>query len=215
MKKVFEISLKKAILLCLVSMIIVSCSGQKQIGNYNNPQRALLVMDMQLDLVGENAKMPIENSVENLIKTVNSIIDDFNSEGYEIIYIRSVFSKYDIANFFRNKACITGTKGIEIDPRVNIVSVNIFDKKGSSAFSNKDFENYLIENQINELYLIGVMAEGCVYKTAIGGLDRKYTVNFIENAVGVWKMKNFEPTKEKLNKRGARIITYETKNASR
>ena len=33
--------------------------------------------------------------------------------------------------------------------------------------------------------------------------------------LGVWKMKNMEPTKEKLTKKGARIITYETKNASR
>ena len=41
------------------------------------------------------------------------------------------------------------------------------------------------------------------------------TVNFIENAVGVWKTKNLEPTKDKLTKKGAKIITYETRNASR
>lgn len=207
MKSIFEISLKKIILLCFVPVIVVSCSTQR-IANYNNPQKALVVMDMQLDFLGENPKMPIENQVEDLIKTVNDIIEDFNSKGYEIIYIRSAFSKNDIANSFRNKAAIEGTTGIEIDPRINIVSENIFDKKHSSAFSNKDFENYLIKNQINELYIIGLMAEGCVYKTAISGLDRKYAVNFIENAVGVWKMKNFEPTKEKLSKKGANIITY-------
>jgi nicotinamidase-related amidase len=214
MKSIIEISLKKIILLCFVPVIVVSCSTQR-IANYNNPQKALVVMDMQLDFLGENPKMPIENQVEELIKTVNDIIEDFNSKGYEIIYIRSAFSKNDIANSFRNKAAIEGTTGIEIDPRINIVSENIFDKKSSSAFSNKDFENYLIKNQINELYIIGLMAEGCVYKTAISGLDRKYVVNFMENAVGVWKMKNFEPTKEKLNKKGANIITYETRNASR
>ena len=213
MKSIFEISLKKIILLCLVPVIVVSCSMQR-VANYNNPQKALVVMDMQLDFLGENAKLPIENQVEDLIKTVNDIIEDFNGKGYEIIYIRSVFSKNDIANSFRNKAAIAGTTGIEIDPRINIVSENIFDKKRSSAFSNKDFENYLMKNQINELYIIGLMVEGCVYKTAISGLDRKYTVNFIENAVGVWKKKNLEPTKEKLNKKGAKIITYETKNAS-
>ena len=52
------------------------------------------------------------------------------------------------------------------------------------------------------------MAEGCVYETVISGLDRNYIVNFMENAVGVWKMKNLEPTKEKLNKKGANIIMY-------
>ena len=214
MKHIFEISLKKIIHLCIIPVIVVSCSTQP-IANYNNPQKALVVMDMQLDFLGENPKLPIENQVDDLTKTVNDIIEDFNSKGYEIIYIRSVFSKYDIANFFRNKAAIQGTTGIEIDPRINIVSENIFDKNRSSAFSNKDFENYLIVNQINELYITGLMAEGCVSKTAISGLDRKYVVNFIENAVGIWKMKNFEPTKEKLNKKGANIITYETRNASR
>jgi nicotinamidase-related amidase len=169
-------------------------------------------MDMQLDFIGENPKMPIENQVEDLIKTVNDIIENFNSKGYEIIYIKSTFSKY---NIFRNKAAVAGTAGIKIDPRIKIVSEKKNEKNSSSAFSNKDFENYLIKNQINELYIIGLMAEGCVYKTAISGLDRKYTVNFIENAVGVWKMKNFEPTKEKLNKKGANIIMYETRNASR
>jgi len=207
MKNVFEMSLKKIILLCLVSVMVASCSI-KQITNYDNPQKALVVMDMQLDLIGENAKLPIENNADDLIKTVNDIIDDYNSKGYRIIYIRSVFSKYDVANFFRNKACIEGTAGIEIDPRVHIVSENIFDKKRSSAFSNRDFENYLIQNQINELYMTGVMAEGCVYKTAISGLERKYAVNYIENAVGVWKMKNLKPTIEKLNKKGARVIAY-------
>jgi nicotinamidase-related amidase len=207
MKSIFEISLKKIILLCFVLAIVISCNAQR-IANYDNPQKALVVMDMQLDFLGENPKMPIENQVEDLIKTVNDIIEDFNSKGYEIIYIRSVFSKNDIANSFRNKAAIEGTAGIEIDPRINIVSENIFDKKRSSAFSNQYFENYLIKNQINELYIIGLMAEGCVYETAISGLERNYIVNFMENAVGVWKMKNLEPTKEKLNKKGANIIMY-------
>jgi nicotinamidase-related amidase len=139
MKNVFEIGLKKIILLCLVPVMVVSCSVQ-QIANYNNSQKALVVMDMQLDLIDENAKMSIENNVDDLIKTVNDIIDDYNRKGYKIIYIRSVFSKYDIANFFRNKACVEGTTGIEIDTRVQIVSSNIFDKKRSSAFTNKDFE---------------------------------------------------------------------------
>jgi nicotinamidase-related amidase len=208
MKNVFGNSLNKIVFLCLVSVMVGSCSV-KQIANYNNPQKALVVMDLQLDLIGKNAKLPIENNAEDLIKIVNDIIDDYNSKGYKIIYIRSVFSKYSIANFFRNKACVEGTAGIEIDPRVHIVSENIFDKKRSSAFSNKDFENYLIQNQVNELYMTGVMAEGCVNKTAIGGLERKYIVNYIENAVGVWKMKNLEPTIEKLNKKGARVITYD------
>jgi site-specific DNA-cytosine methylase len=42
-------------------------------------------MDMQLDFIGENPKILIENQVDDLIKTVNDIIEEFNSKGYEII----------------------------------------------------------------------------------------------------------------------------------
>jgi len=47
--------------------MVASCNV-KQIFNYDNPQKALVVMDMQLDLIGENAKLPIENNVDDLIK---------------------------------------------------------------------------------------------------------------------------------------------------
>jgi nicotinamidase-related amidase len=214
MNRILKIGLSKMLLLCLVPAIIVSCNTRK-VANYPNPQKALVVVDMQLDYLGENAKLPIENQVENLIQTVNDIIDDCNSKGVKIIYIKNTVPKYGIAYFLGNKAATKGTAGTEIDPRINVVSENIFEKKRPSAFSNKDFGDYLILNQINELYITGLMAEGCVYKTAIDGLNRKYMVNYIMNAVGAWKIKNLEPTKEKLNKKGAKIIRYETKNIGR
>jgi len=200
------------IFLILPLFAIFSCCSFDEItkiDNYDNPQKALLVIDMQIDYIDENGKFPIERSqINNLIETVNNIIADFNDNDYQIIYIRRFFRKNDIQNIFRNFAVIEGTTGAEIDPRINIVSDDIFDKYTPSAFSNKRFEYFLTSNRINELYVCGVMADECVYETALGAFDRNYKVNYISNAVGSSSVKNIENAIEKLRNKGINIIEY-------
>ena len=198
-----------AMAICLTGMTIFSGCNKEEfdgptdgpaIDNYANPQKALLVMDMQNDALGKNAKEPIVNSVENLIEIVNTIIDDYSTAEYIIIYIKSEY---------KDGAFIKGTPGAEIHPDVTIISnAKIFVKNKSDAFTNKDFDNYLIANQVNELYIVGLMAEACVYNTSVAALNRKYVVNYIENAVGTKDLKSLEPTKEDLKRKGANIITY-------
>jgi nicotinamidase-related amidase len=122
--------------------------------------------------------------------------------------MRNNFRKNDIKNVSRNFAVIEGTAGAEIDPRINIVSDNIFDKYTPSAFSNKRFENFLIKNQINELYVCGVMADECVYETALSAFNSGYNVNYYANAVGSSSIKNIENAIEKLKNKGINIIEY-------
>jgi len=202
----------KNIFLMVPLFSIISCCSLDEItkiDNYNNPQKTLLVIDMQIDYIDENGKFPIEKSrINSLIETVNNIIVNFNENDYQIIYIRNIFRRNDIKNIFRNFAVVEGTAGVKIDPRINIVSDNIFDKYTPSAFSNKRFENFLISNQINELYVCGVMADECVFETALGAFDRNYIVNYISNAVGSSSVKNIENAIEKLRSKGINIIEY-------
>jgi len=202
----------KNVFLIIPLFAIFSCCSLDEtikIGNYDNPQKALLVIDMQIDYINENGKFPIEkNQINSLIETVNNIIGDFHGNNYQIIYVRIFFRKNDVQNIFRNFAVIEGTAGAEIDPRINIVSVSIFDKYTVSAFSNKKFEDFLIRNQINELYVCGVMADECVYETALDALNSGYNVNYYANAVGSSSVKNIENAIEKLRNRGINIIEY-------
>jgi len=201
--------MKNWVLVLLVISTLSCTSKAVKIGNYDNPQKALLVIDMQIDYIGEEAKFPIEKSqIENLIITINKIIDEYHRKDYSIIYLRRVFRKNDIGNFSRNYACLEGTFGVEIDPKINIVSQNIFDKYAPDSFSSNAFENYLTENRINELYLCGVMADECVYETALGGYNRNYKINYIANAVGSTSVKNIEKAIDKLNKKRINIIHY-------
>ena len=189
---------------------IFSCvSNDIQIENYENPKKALLVIDMQIDYVGKNGKFSIEkNQIENLINITNEVIEYFYKNDYTIVYLRNVFKKNDFKNIFRNYAVVEGTLGVEIDPRINIISENIFDKYSPNAFTNIDFENFLINNQINELYLCGIMADECVYETALGAFNKGYIVNYYGNAVGSSSVKKIEKAIRKLNNKGINIIYY-------
>jgi len=191
--------------------LIISCTSKNavKIGNYENPQKALLVIDMQIDYIGENAKLSIEKKqINNLVLTINKIIDEYHKNNYKIIYTRRVFKTNDIKNRFNNYAVVEGTPGVEIDPRINIVTDIIFDKFAPSTFSNTDFENYLIQNQIRDLYLCGVMADECVYETALEAYNKGYFVNYIGNAVGSSNDRKIERAVKKLRKKGINIITY-------
>jgi nicotinamidase-related amidase len=198
----------------LLTFSVISCTSNiVKIDNYDNPKKALLVIDMQIDYIGENARYSVENSqIDNLIGITNEIIEYSNQNNFSIIYLRRIFRENDWHNIFNNHAAIEGTIGVEIDPRINIVSENIFDKYTASAFSNKDFKNYLIQNQINELYLCGVMADQCVYETALDAFNEGYIVSYYANAVGSTSIKKIENAVRKLGNRGINIVKWQEIN---
>jgi nicotinamidase-related amidase len=75
------------------------------------------------------------------------------------------------------------TIGAEFDSRLQIVNENVFSKSIGDSFSSKDFEEYLIANEIDTLYIVGADAAACVYRTAEGGMNRQYHVNIIKDAI--------------------------------
>ena len=164
---------------------------------------------MQIDYIDANGKYPIEiNQIVDFIVTVNNIINDFHDNNLEIIYLRNLFRKNDFKNRFRNYAVVEGTLGVKIDPRINILSENIFDKYAPDALTNNDVGNFLIQYQINELYLCGVLADECVYETALGAINKGYIVNYFSNGVVGSSIKNKENAIRKLKNRGVNIIEF-------
>lgn len=174
----------------VIQIIIISTptDGEK-IADYKAPQKAVLVIDIQEDYTGKTARppFPYKNSNE-LIDSVNKILKTAAGKNIHVIYIRQELDGLAgiiLSNLFAGGTVIKGNPGTEIDERVNIVSGNIFPKNRSDAFSNPDFEEYLINNQINELFLTGLDADGCVHNTALGALSRGYIVNIISDAIAL------------------------------
>jgi len=176
-------------LFVVILLVLAGPTKGPKIQKYADPQKALLVIDVQEDFTGRTAKppFPYKNSRE-LIETVNGLIEDASGKGFNIIYIRQEFDGFMgkiISRMFGKGTAIRGTPGAEVDQRVSIINDNIFTKPKGDAFSNPALGKFLVEHSVNELFLTGLDAEFCVYHTAKGALNRGYTVNIIPNGVAL------------------------------
>jgi nicotinamidase-related amidase len=204
----------KPLVMGITLLILFSGSGVDVKGSIipecESTKTVLLVMDMQEDFLGEKAKMPIKKEqIPAITAVVNSLIDEFEKNGQQIIYIKSEFPKIALGNRIRHHAAIVGSPGTNIYGKIRISGEIIFSKKKPNAFSNPDFEKYLVDNQVSQLVITGVYADQCVLDTALGALDRKYQVKFVRNGVGSSSEEAVNKACEKVKKRGAEVIEYQ------
>lgn len=197
-------------LLLIIILFMAGCGFDTQgqpVAKYRHPRQALLVMDVQADFTGERARMPVDpGEAEQMMGHLNALIDKAPQKGWVVIYIRNVFSKGDrIANLFRNNAAVTGSPGVDFDPRLNVVNQNIFRKNQPDAFSNRNFERFLARQRINELYITGVFADQCVFWTAKGALNRGYKVNYLSDCVAAKTSQDTRHAVAEIRKEGAII----------
>jgi len=175
-----------------------------------SPKTALLVLDMQEDFLGDQAKMPIKKEqIPAVTAVVNSLIDEFEKDGRQIIYIKSEFPVIALGNKLRHYAAIKGSAGTNIYKKIRISGDVIFSKKTPDAFSNHDFEKYLSANGINRLVITGVFADQCVLDTTLAALDKKYQVTFIRNGVGARSEKDVNKACEKVKQKGGEVVDYQ------
>ena len=90
-------------------------------------KRALIVVDMQKDYLGNGRKNMFSYDTPKLTAEVNRCIREFRENGDDIIYIRQVFQNI-ITNRLFIGFTIKGTEGADIYEGVEVVSDNIFEK---------------------------------------------------------------------------------------
>jgi len=218
MKKVIKISaLIFALILCLAAFLLYQIilisqpTHGKTIPAYADPQKAVLVIDVQEDYTGITAKPPFPyKDSQKLISTVNAIVEAASGRNIQIIYIRQELAGFLgklLSNLFGGGTAIKGNPGTEIDHRVVILSRHIFPKPKSDAFSNPQFEHFLIEHHINELYLIGLDAAGCVHMTARGALNRGYKVNIITDSIVLQEEDKWDALLKSYKVEGIRLLS--------
>jgi nicotinamidase/pyrazinamidase len=194
-----------------VITLVTPTSGNK-IEKYPNPRRALLVIDLQEDSTGSTAKdsSPFKKESGKYIMSVNKIIEEASKKDYTIIYIRQEFEGTRgklISRITSNGIDIKGQPGTEIDKRVSIISDHIYPKSISDAFSNPELEAFLVDQQVDEVYLIGIDAQYCVYYTAKGALNRGYNVNLVTDGVSMADKEKWDEVMKKYEKDGVKLIT--------
>jgi nicotinamidase-related amidase len=180
------------------------------IARYAHPRTALLVLDMQEDFLGDDAKMPIDREqIPAVTGVVNSLVEEFEKSGRLIVYVKSEFPKRALGNRIRHYAAIEGSEGTRIFGKIKISGSAIFSKKAPDAFSSPEFEDYLVANQVNRLVVTGVFADQCVRYTTFGALNRGYQVRFVRNGVGDRSDKEVNQACEAVRKRGGEVIEYQ------
>lgn len=155
--------------------------------------RFLLVLDIQ-DFQKKNPQM--DSSVKEMINNVNSLLNYFNAEN--VIYIKSAMTAISITSkgFSIDTVPVT-----DFDSTLNIVSSNIFIKTKGNAFTVPELTSFLESKKVRDIVLVGLMADKCIFDTAIGGIEKGYSVSIVpEGIVGTTVKKKDKAIKKMKDK---------------
>ena len=181
--------------------MFVATTGKK-ILPYDTPHKALLVLDLQEGYGGTNPRQPATApAAGGLLDTVNRLIVTAAETGMEVVYVRQVFSN----NMFVRMHGGRRVEKVIVDRRIVKINTNDFEKSRTDAFSSRDLERFLVEHQVDELYLTGVDAAFCVYYTALGALNRGYKVAVVRDAVA--SRSDMNTLIERYKRKGIGIVT--------
>lgn len=170
---------------------------------YNSPKSALLVTDIQNDTLGISEYV----NTEPLMSNINTAIEYANDSEMEIIYVKQEFMRNSLDSLLSGGMYQADSDGANLYNELSIQSDNVFSKHRSDAFSSEVFENYLVENEIDTLYIVGADASGCVYKTALGGINRGYRVIVLDDSLFSVKEDALNKMLEKYQTNGIEITS--------
>ncbi|HZO80620.1 MAG TPA: isochorismatase family cysteine hydrolase [Candidatus Binataceae bacterium] len=148
---------------------------------------ALLVLDLQVDFLEPNGRMPIaREQIAPVLAAANRAIAAAGGSGMAVVYVGNEFTPWDIpGNWFRHGAALRGTPGAALDPRLRrLGAAPYFAKRGGDAFANPALVNFVRTGRITRVVLCGVYADACVSATARGALGRGLRVTVLADAVG-------------------------------
>jgi nicotinamidase-related amidase len=147
-------------------------------------KKALFVIDMQENLLNPSSSMHIDTSgIQTFFKHVNDAIITCKNRGDEVIYIVNEWTN-PFENLFTGNVCKKGGHGVGLDHRLLKVNDHIYAKSHPSSLSNKDLLKLIRNSYINEITVVGLMAEGCVKATAKDLKSKKFNVIEVEDALG-------------------------------
>lgn len=168
-------------------------------------ERYLIVLDIQ-DFPKKDKIQ--DSTVRDMILNVNSLISHFDTE--KVIYIKAAGNALNVT--FKGISVVT-LPAPEFDSTLQVVNSNTFFKTKGDAFTSTEFISFIESKKVTEFVLVGLMAERCLYDTALGGKERGYDITVVpEGIVGttpkdkvkaILKMKNkgieFVPLVEIMN----------------
>ena len=131
-------------------------------------QTALLVIDIQRALF--TRPNPVYKAYR-LIETINRLVDRSRLYGVRVIFIQHA-----------NQSLLQeGTEGWQIHPDISPGDTDLsIHKKQGNAFLGTPLQSELKSLGIQNLLITGLVTQGCIRATSLGGLEKGYRVFLIE-----------------------------------
>lgn len=155
-----------------------------------NEGSALIIIDVQKAFSEPDGFSPVcREQADNMLPVINELINKFLKFKRDIIYIKQEY-----------------VRDTEFDSRLIVVGDVQFTKKSPSAFSSQEFEDYLISNNITNLYIVGLAAEYCVSATVTEALEMGLTVTVVSDGISAKMCSSLHDEIESYKERGAEIV---------
>ena len=137
-------------------------------------RKALIVIDIQND---------ITKHYRDIIDNLNAAIDWATETGMAVVYIKHNNLSPGTRTFKPD------TKGEALVPELKIVSDHIFVKTKANALTSEAFSSYIRENSLDEFYITGADATGCVKSTCFNMAKAGFRVHVISDCVTSYDLK--------------------------
>ena len=137
-------------------------------------RKALIVIDIQND---------ITKHYREIIDNLNSAIDWALENGMAVVYIKHNNLSPGTRTFKPD------TRGEALVPELKVVSDNIFVKTKANALASEAFSEYIRTNDIDEFYITGADATGCVKSTCFNMAKAGFRVHVISDCVTSYDLK--------------------------
>ncbi len=155
---------------------------------------ALVVIDLQHD---------ITKNYKKIIGQVNKAIDWAMANEMHIAYIRH----YNLSE--KTRTFKPGTKGSELVPELSVVSENIFEKSKANALTSEAFAGFIGKNEIEEFYITGADATGCVKPTSYNMAKAGYKVHVISDCITSYDLKKLDEMFAYYAAKGCKVLSLE------
>ena len=153
---------------------------------------ALVVIDIQND---------ITKHYRDIIDNLNAAIDWAVARGMEVVYIQHNNLSAGTRTFK------PGTRGAELAPELKVVSDNLFVKTKANALTSEAFLAYIQANGIDDFYLAGADATGCVKSTCFNMRRASYAVHVISDCVTSYDLKKIDEMLTYYADKGCEVST--------
>lgn len=157
-------------------------------------RKAFVVIDIQND---------ITKHYRDIIDRLNAAIDWAVKQGMDVVYIKHNNLSPGTRTFKPD------TKGAELAPELKIVSNKVFVKTKANALTSEEFSSYIRENGIDEFYITGADATGCVKSPCFNMTKAGYTVHVISDCVTSYDLKKLPEMLTYYSDKGCEVRTLQ------